>query len=83
VTRTHVFTPYGNATSGRRVLLNIGDEDKAKVPRGRWGPCEVTDVTTGTTVRVQSTSCGSGGCHCAAEIIEITVMGEGPLPYVD
>jgi len=71
----HIFTPRPAAwPDADRIIMRISDEDNAKIGRGpEWlgKVVKVTDLNTGTLHAIKGADCGSEGCVCDAEIVDV------------
>lgn len=73
--KRQIFTPNRSTRSRTRLMLHISKEDAGRIGwRGHWGPVEITDLDSGTVLRVRSADCGAG-CHCAAEVVKVVTKG--------
>jgi hypothetical protein len=68
------FTPFENTKSGKRILMNISQEDMAnfdKLPSHRnEQTITIKNLKNGKKYVVRRADCGAG-CYCAAEVVRI------------
>ena len=69
-----LFTPYENTKSGKRITMNISQEDMAnfdKLPsQQNEQTITIKNLKNGKKYVVRRADCGAG-CYCAAEVVRI------------
>jgi hypothetical protein len=69
-----LFTPYENTKSGKRITMNISQEDMAKFDKlpsqQNKQTITIKNLKNGKKYVVRRANCGAG-CYCAAEVVRI------------